>query len=170
MEATNVSWEQVDALPCLTKIPADVLYLKFIYTSNPWNPDFERIFIFKLRRESLAKSPAEMIPEILVAMTPLLYSTPESDKAFAKQISMQATSRLKKQDRVFGFLMEICGVPIPCETRMRYVTWSASGTMTRYDRVFLLCSDSRYYDLNGTLYPGECVNSPPKKNCVPCLF
>ncbi|GAB2235419.1 hypothetical protein Droror1_Dr00025844 [Drosera rotundifolia] len=108
-------WERVAALPCLTKIPADELYFNFVYTypCSLEDPKLNRTFLYKLTRKSVVKLPADMITKMLVTLTTLFCSSPESDKALAKVIITSIISRMKTQDRAIRFLFKIQGVPYP---------------------------------------------------------
>lgn len=104
-----------------------------------------------------------MIIEMFVTWTPLLNSTPRTNKANAKIITMCT------QDRAIWVLFKMKGVPYPLEVVIHHVTWSASGAMTRCKRV-MLCPDTRCYDLNGTFHPGERLHCITERTVCPVCF
>ncbi|GAB2209338.1 hypothetical protein Droror1_Dr00026548 [Drosera rotundifolia] len=155
---TKVIWEHVDELPFLSKIPANVIYLKFEFTYNPSipsDPNFKRIFIYKMKRECVACLPAAMLWDMFVQVTRWHNLMPQSIEAMAKLISKIATLELKKQYRAFEVFMVLLDALNFEEIMVHYVTWSANGTMMRCEEKHVLCTVSRFFEKTGIVQGTE---------------
>lgn len=106
-------------MPCPeSKIP---VYLLFEFTHQSYDPNFRRIFIFEMRRESVAN-----LPTIVSIITEMDVFVPSPGIAlFAKLILILATSKLKARHRVFQVLVDM--------EEMSWATWYGVHQGSRQD-------------------------------------